>query len=397
MADKLDWMNKHLIVIRYVTLKEVIEKESYKIRPDLEELFKDVHGTEEMIYKFADLERYKSAVELMAYVAHKRAAVWWGYRCVLSLMEELKINPAEERDISDIGANLEPEVPDWAKEEPPQASPEQIADVQAQLAQAQADYEKMRAANDPRMLKYVEDLMGLVMGEFRAAHGTDPMDLIKQLGEKIKQDPQPIDPNSPIFVETAKLKAEIGAMQKETVDTIKSVIPPKVPEHQKKLQDNALSAVFRWVAAPDGENSQKCLNVGNECVETPAGLLSLSAFWAFGDLMPLGEHTVPTPPGLAANGLCQVFLLCSLHPGGTRKLKERYEEYFNLGMEVLTGADNWEPYLAAGKAPHEEEVPVDVQAPKSNEPESPKQAADESPAPPPTYKRWKPGEPNEEK
>jgi hypothetical protein len=120
------------------------------------------------------------------------------------------------------------------------------------------------------------------------------------------------------------------------------------------LRDNALAAVYRWVAAPDAENSQKCLDVGNECADTPAGLLSLSAFWAFGNLMPLGEQTVPTPPGLAANGLSQVLLFCALHQGGTRKLKERYEEYFRLGVEVLTGADNWEASLAAGKMPHEE-------------------------------------------
>jgi hypothetical protein len=144
-------------------------------------------------------------------------------------------------------------------------------------------------------------------------------------------------------------------MQKDLAGTIKSVIPPKVPAHQKKLRENALDAVYRWVTAPDAENSQKCLDVGNECPDTPAGLLSLSAFWAYGDLMPMGEQPVPTPPGLAANGLCQVLLFCAVHKGGTRKLKERYQEYFRIGLEVITGADNWEGSLARGKAPHREE------------------------------------------
>jgi hypothetical protein len=72
--------------------------------------------------------------------------------------------------------------------------------------------------------------------------------------------------------------------------------------------------------------------------------------------LPLGEQTVPTPPGLAANGLSQVLLLCALHPGGTRKLKERYLEYFKLGLGVFTGADNWEASLASGKAPHAESL-----------------------------------------
>jgi hypothetical protein len=116
--------------------------------------------------------------------------------------------------------------------------------------------------------------------------------------------------------------------------------------------------VYRWVAAPDAENSQKCLDTGNECPDTPAGLLSLAAFWAYGDLMPVGEQTVPTPPGLAANGLCQVLLMCALHQGGTRKLKERYAEYFRLGVEVFTGADNWEASLADRIMPHEKIEPA---------------------------------------
>jgi hypothetical protein len=155
-------------------------------------------------------------------------------------------------------------------------------------------------------------------------------------------------------VEADKLKAQLQAVRAETVDTIKAVIPPKVPEHEKKIRDNALDAVYRWVVSPDAENSQKCLDIGNECPDTPAGLLSLSSFWAFGNLMPQGEQIIPTPAGLAANGLVQTLLMCALHKGGTRKVKERYEEYFNLGVAVISGADNWETSLAGGNAPHRE-------------------------------------------
>ena len=367
MADKLDWLNKHLVLVRYVTLADVMEKESYKIQPDLEELFTGMTSAEEMVFKFAGLERYKSASELMVYIAHRRAAV----------------------------AKLEPEVPEWAKVEVPKPTPEDKAKFDAQLAQMQADYEKARAAADPEMLKLVEDGMEVAYQEFKKVHGIHPMDLLKKLGERLKEDPRPIDPNSPVFVESAKLKAQLSQMQKDLAGTIKSVIPPKVPAHQKKLRDNALDAVYRWVTAPDAENSQKCLDVGNECPDTPAGLLSLSAFWAYGDLLPMGEQTVPTPPGLAANGLCQVLLFCAVHPGGTRKLKERYAEYFRLGMEVMTGADNWEASLASGKAPHREEM-SNEQLAMNNEKgtmNNEKRTGEESPTNnPPSYKRWKPGE-----
>jgi len=319
--------------------------------------------------------------------------VWWGYRCVLSLVEELRINPAVERDIADIGASLEPEVPDWAKVEPPKAPPEDLANAEAEFARMQAEYTKIRASLDQNVLHIIEEAVEVAFQEFKSVHGITPIDLLKTFGGQLKNDTYQIDPNSPIFVETAKLKAQLKQVQKETVETIKSVLPPKVPAHQKKLRDNALNAVYRWVVAPDAENSQKCLDVGNECPDTPAGLLSLTAFWAYGDLMPTGEQTVPTPPGLAANGLCQVLLFCALHPGGTRKVKERYAEYFRLGVEVLIGADNWEASLAAGKAPHQEETVAITQTAPTIQPSAvqPQAAAPEIPNNAPVYKRWKPG------
>ncbi|MDR2521621.1 MAG: hypothetical protein LBC72_03580, partial [Spirochaetaceae bacterium] len=347
MADKLDWLGKHLVLIRYTALGDVVEKEGYKIRPDLAPLAAGVSGGEEMVFRLADAADFKSACELMAYMAHRRAGIWWGYRCVLSLLEELRQNPAADRDIASIGTNFKVQVPDWAKVKLP--PPPDASSLDALLADARAkNAERTPKAVDPEVFKLVQDAVEVAFGEFKKVHGVHPIDLLKKLGERVKEDSFKVDPNSPVFKAKAELHAKLAAVQKETVETIKSVLPPKVPEHEKKIRDNALQAVFRWVAAPDAENSQKCLAVGNECPDTPSGLLSLSSFWAYGDLMPLGEHPVPTPPGLAANGLNQVFLMCALSKGGTRKVKERYGEYFRLGLEVLTGADNWETAVASG-------------------------------------------------
>ena len=82
--------------------------------------------------------------------------------------------------------------------------------------------------------------------------------------------------------------------------------------------------------------------------------------------MPEGEQVIPTPTGLAANGISQVLLMCALHKGGTRKLKERYEHYFNLGVEVMTGQNNWEKSVIEGEAPHDADMKQNI------------------------YKRWKP-------
>ncbi|MDR2481363.1 MAG: hypothetical protein LBD07_03605 [Spirochaetaceae bacterium] len=352
MADKLDWLNQHLVLIRYITVEDVQAKENYKIPPPLAGDFEGVSGAEEIVYKLARAEKFKEACEFLAYIAHRRAGVWWGYRCVLSLLEELKKNPVTERDIADIAADFETTVPDWAKVEMP--PPVDTSELDAKIAELQAKNKELEKQLDPEIFGLVQEAVEFAFQEFKKVHGIHPVDLLKKLGEKVKQEQMVVDPKSPVFTAEAELKAKLQAVQKETVDTIKSVLPPKVPAHEKKLRDDALTASYRWVAAPDAENSQKCLDIGNECPDTPAGLLSLSAFWAYGSLMPTGDQAVPTPPGLAANGLNQVLLMCSLHKGGTRKVKERYEEYFRLGIQVLTGADNWEGTLAEKKMPHEE-------------------------------------------
>jgi hypothetical protein len=354
MADKLDWMNKHFVTVRYTGVSDIVTKENYKIRPDLEELFAGVENAETMAFKLAEDGKWKDACELMTYFAHRRAAVWWVYRCVISLMEEIIVNPAGERDIATIGINMEPEVPEFAKVELPKPDPAIREQLDALLADVRERSNQAKALLDQDMLHYVEEAVEVAFQEFKRVHGIHPMDLLKQIGAKLLEPRHQIDPNSPIIVEAAKLKAQLAAIQKDTVETIKSVLPPKVPAHQKKLSDNALAAVYRWVAAPGPENAQRCLDVGNECPDQPGGLLSLSAFWSSGNLMPSGDQVIPTPPGLASNGLTQTLLLCALAPGGIRKVKERYAEYFRLGVEVLTGADNWEASLADSKMPHEQ-------------------------------------------
>ena len=185
-----------------------------------------------------------------------------------------------------------------------------------------------------------------------ASDGVTPIELIKMALEKEKN-PQPIDPDSPIFKAADSIKAQLQTVRQETLDTIHAVIPPKVPEHEKKVSDNALKATYRWIVSPDEVNAKKALDIGNECSDTPAGLRSLCAFWAGGNLMPDPENDqiIPTPNGLAANGICQVLLMCALHKGGTRKLKERYEHYFNLGVEVMTGKNNWENDIVPQEEP----------------------------------------------
>ena len=76
--------------------------------------------------------------------------------------------------------------------------------------------------------------------------------------------------------------------------------------------------------------------------------------------------------------------MCALHKGGTRKLKERYEHYFNLGVEVMTGKNNWEESVIEGEAPH------DVIPPPFSEPVVKAEKKQEDEPRTAVYKRWKP-------
>ena len=397
MSDKLKWMNRHFVLLRHKTLDDVCNIEGYKIRPDLLSFFADRTDAEEIVWNFADAGRWKCACELMAYMAHRRAAVWWVYRCVLSLYEELQEAPAEERDINSIATSFEPTVPDFAKVEPVKADPKDIQDAKEMLNKINQEIASLREIVDPAAMADVEEAVNYAYDLFKEKHGVTPLELVKIALEKEKE-PMRIDPDSPIFKAADSIKAQLMAVRKETLDTIHAVIPPKVPEHEKKMSDDAMRAVYRWIVSPDEVNSKKAMDIGNECTDTPAGLLALCAFWAGGNLMPDPEkdQVVPTPNGLAANGLSQVLLMCALHKGGTRKLKERYEHYFNLGVEVLTGKNNWDKSVVEGEAPHDAEKGAPSEPEKTAEKpiekttEKTVEKTTEEKSKTVVYKRWKP-------
>jgi len=47
MADKLNWLGKHLVLIRYLNVADAAAKEGYKIPPELEEIFSGAAGAED--------------------------------------------------------------------------------------------------------------------------------------------------------------------------------------------------------------------------------------------------------------------------------------------------------------------------------------------------------------
>jgi hypothetical protein len=392
MADKLGWVGKHFVLIRYVTVEDAVKGETYKIAPDVADLFEGVSNAEEMIFKFARLGRHKHACELMGYIAHRRAAVWWGYRSVMSLMEELALKPAEAFESGAVPKGPKTAFDDFPKVEVPKPDPAMLAQLNGELAKIEAETAKMQGFVNPAMRKYVQEGVAESFEQFKKANGVHPMELLKQMGTRMKVDPYRFDPNSPIYKAADALKAQLAAERVKLMAALPSTGiagimkgDKKIAEHRKKMSDGAMTAVYRWVAAPTAENAAACVNIANEVGSSmPEGLLAACAFWAFGNLLPSGDQVIPTPPGLFSNGLDKVFLLCALTQGGTRTVEERYEHYFNLGVDILCGADNWENTLSTGTMPHNH---ISA-APIKPDDTAPKPVSD-GPAPP-MYKRWKP-------
>ena len=250
MSDKLEWMNRHFVLLRHKSLDDVCNTEGYKIRPDLASFFADRTDAEEIVWNFADAKRWKCACELMAYMAHRRAAVWWGYRCVLSLYEEFQEVPAEDRDIDSIAASFEPTVPDFAKVEPPKGNPARLNEVMAMLEESKGVLNDMKKKVKPEIMAEAEEALQYAFDIFKEANGIDPMEALKKALE-IESRPQPVDPNSPIFKASDQLEAQLQAVRKETLDTIHAVIPPKVPARVPIREKSALSkSLFTLIHRP---------------------------------------------------------------------------------------------------------------------------------------------------
>jgi hypothetical protein len=392
MADKLDWLGKHFVFIRHIKVTDAVSAEGYKIPPDMEDLFEGVSDAPEMVFRLAEAGMHKNACALMAYIAHRRAAVWWGYRCVCSLYEELRQNPPKDIDMEK--PPEPPPPPPYFNFDVPKPDPAMTAAMDAAVAAAGGKAAESAALVNPAMKRYVAEGVEKAFRVFEASNGIHPMALLEKLGNRMKQDPYAISPDSPIFRMKRELTAELEVQRAKTIAEIKAGhiaagLPsslnkiPKLEAHKEKLRANVLDAVYGWVAAPNAENAQKCMDMGNKCIEEPAGMLSLAAFWAFGNLAPQLEQVIHTPPGLAANGVDKAILMCAVQKGGIRKIKERYELYFNMGVDVLSGKDNWEESLASGKPPHENLSPASAPPP----PESGGGAEANAT---PDYKRWKP-------
>ena len=365
MSDKLDWRERHAVLFLHPTVQEVVDNEMLELSSDLSELAASFPESNEFLEQLVLRKNYKEACRFLCYNMHRRAAIWWAYRCVVDLGHEVALSPFKPRDIADIGKPKPFNIPDWAKM-PEDIEKISLPDLKKQVDDTIANFKaEIQKIIDPDVIKLVDEVKAIFDDAQRERYGKTLEDLLNEYIETFKDrdndSPTYIDMNSPLFQAEAKLREDVEKMRQDTVETIKSVLPDPDVKMITKRQANALDRVYAYVVSPDNDNAQQCLEIGNKIPDQPEGLLAMSAYWSFGNLSSDKNNVVKTPAGLMANGLNGLMMMCALKQGGDLKPKQRFEKYYNLGYGVLIGSDNWGDSVEKMQAPHRDGTLLDAE------------------------------------
>lgn len=359
MPDKLDWLNKHFVLLKHKTVQETADTSHYKIPFEQRELAQNNPQAEDYIRALAQKGCYPEASEFLAYNIHQRALAWWAYCCVLSLQKELLQVPHKPRDISEIGVRKKPEIPDWAKMPQDQpvdykSDPEYIR-LQSELGNIKVSTEKLIERLPPGLWEEHLALRKRLYGEFKKVVGMDPDELMTYALDQVKKvnaQKEACENSAPVYKMREELEAKIEKIRQGTISRIKEALPKKSPAELREQAENAMDAVYACITAPTEKNAADCLNAGNACPEIPEGLAALVSFWCYGNLTPNVDRVIKTPPELAPNGMKGLLLKCALTPGGTRGFRERTRLYFEIGKEVVFGHNNWTEFMKNENPPH---------------------------------------------
>ena len=392
MADNLDWMNRHAVLLKESQWANIAAKENYKIRPDLRPIFDAHPDSLELLDAMAAQGLYREGCEFIARMTHRRAAVWWGYCCLLDLFEErkevetgaVKSEPTElELMLEETALALGFEVPkpgslddidnfckvpriDWKKLlETPKPPPQDATALKAASAAVKGKIDAIDRLIPPVAQKAFADARAVECELSARALGGAPEDLFRAAMDRAKASPltYTIDrTNSPTMQKILKMQDELERMRRGIIAQIKAAFPEKFPPtpeaklllaaDAKKRSDDAVQAVWRWIVSPDERNTSLAMEAANAVPGTPESMLAMTAAWSFGDLAPEGKMMVPVPPELPGMGLNSFLLMLALDPKGHRKMPERYERYFKMGMDVIFGKNLWTEAVGEKLSPH---------------------------------------------
>lgn len=394
MSDKLEWLNQHIILFKHEKISEVVANEGYKVADEIEELANECNDSaDEFLKALINAKKDKYACEFLARNIHKRAAIWWVYLCAIDIIKEQKLSftgvfaddkkeepekkqeedmPKWMQDIfKDDTDNITPQ---WVKDEVRKAGDGVEEKVQKAYNELLENFEKLKARQkeleaevDPDILKLFKDTQEEIYQDIKAETGIYLPEYLKQLLDEIKN----ITPED-IAAEKAKeselmdkemqnLTDKLDKMKKDIDEQMNFHFPKPNLQKQKKGLQKALDNIYAWIVSPDEINAKNAFESSKGIEDKPIGLLSMSVFWAFGNLNLGGDIYVKAPSELVGNGLNGALLQLSLEDG-QKKPQERWKDFLNLGIQIAYGKNNWEESLTKDYMPHEgvifEEIPT---------------------------------------
>lgn len=386
MADKLQWIDKHLILLRYQSLKDCCLHEDYHIpstaepllvgarfdehsgviglrvddtaHPIVDESLIPIETVERFLHKMLAANLLRESAELLCYALHKRVALWWVYKCVLAFRQEQECTAPPPEQLA-LGADdfALPKLSDLLAQ--PDIAKAKLASLKRKLKAQQA---ALSAKMTPEFNDFFSKTLDTGEMQYAKIHGIKPRaELAKTLASFKKPEP-------PSFKINADLEQAIATMRKEQAQQhaqMQALLQHLWPHSGHKLQSNAndsepsaqarddiLEHVYNFICEPSEQYAKILLQDGNAHPESVEGMLAYAAFWSYGNLMPGGDQVVHTPPGLASKGLnMTIFKLCA-DPTGQLHLDERYALYVQQGLEIGYGHDSFVSALKNGVQPH---------------------------------------------
>ena len=351
MSDQLKWMNQHLVLLKYRTVGELVTSGGYELPPKYAADAQNDKFVADFIKELVAGGDVRTAVNVLAYAIHRRAGVWWGLCCMRDLTEERK-EAAARQARKEAEAKQEREKAAAAQAEEAKKKAEKEAALEQEAEERRKKLEKDAAATmakiqeikskftDEQKQIYAE-VMKKVDDECVKATGMPLQEFIQAMADEEKVVPPETEaaPKTPPPAPAPAPKA----------DDDEAALPSAM---RRMLKDKALAVVASWVAEPTAEHSVQAEQIAKLIADEPEGMLARTAFWSFGNLSVTEADgtNVPTPPGLAGNGLRATLLMAMLAPGGTRSLPERAERYFNIGAEIACGRNNWTDSQGAAAA-----------------------------------------------
>lgn len=364
MTDKLDWLNKHIIMNKYNTIHEIQEFDGYKIPDSIIEDVKDIDNIEQYVSKLMMNKEYNHLCEFLSYMLQKRVAVWWAYCCLNELMNEIDFEEneteADKKDEDDVDMELNAfqkklnELIEEMDKKSQYATDEQINE----LKKIQDNINEFMQKNVPQeLLMMINSEYERINLEIEKQTGYNPDKLFKESVENyekaVLEDIE--NKKKPTYLEESI--ENINKKRNEKLDDVLKTVDFTLSKENVRLNKqrikSAMDAVYAWIVSPDAVNSQNALLAGDAIPQEPAGMLAYSAYWSYGDLTPASDNVIKTPIGLASRGINSSITLMSSYKGGKLKPEERMEQYVNIGMEIAYGKNNWSDSVEHDKAPHE--------------------------------------------